>query len=73
MAEIKAAAFSVTVDNQDEIKAWLADFAVMRDAVEVGFNALLEAAQNKPLIRLTIHYEGDHSDGYSSSDRGTPQ
>lgn len=61
--KLKAAAFSVTVDNEAEIKAWLADFAAMRDAVEVGFNALLEAAQNKPLIRLTIHYSDGRDDG----------
>lgn len=63
MAEIKSAAFSVSVDNEAEIKAWLADFAAMRDALEVGFNALLEAAQNRPLISLTIHYQDAQRDG----------
>lgn len=67
MGEIKAAAFSVSVDNEAEIKAWLADFGQMRDALEVGFNALLEAAQNRPLIRLTIHYQDAHIDGLDSS------
>jgi hypothetical protein len=63
MPEIQSAAFSVSVDNEAEIKAWLADFGVLRDAVEVGFNALLEAAQNRPLIRLTIHHQAEHNDG----------
>lgn len=57
MPEIQSAAFSVTVDNQDEIRAWLDDMGKSRDALETLFNAFVGMAQNKPLIRLTIHHQ----------------
>jgi hypothetical protein len=57
MPEIQTAVFSVSVDNEAEIKAWLADMGKSRDALETLFQAFVELAQNKPLIRLTIHHQ----------------
>ena len=71
MAEIDSAAFSVSVDNQAEIRDWLEGFSRLRDEVEHQFEELVRMAQNRPLIRLTIRYEGAHRDGADASTEHT--
>lgn len=67
MAEIQSAAFSVTVNNEAEIKAWLNDMGQLRDSLERQFNAFVELVQGRPLIRLTIH-QALENDGKGGAD-----
>lgn len=62
VGEIKTAVFSVSVDNEAEIRQWLDDIGKSRDALETLFGAFVELAQNRPLIRLTLHHQGSEVD-----------
>lgn len=63
MAGVKAAVFSVTVDNEQDIRAWLADFQAAHDRVKKELDVLCALAKDTPLIQLTIHRDApDESD-----------
>jgi hypothetical protein len=74
MAGVKAAAFSVTVDNEQDVRAWLADFGAQRDRVQKELDVLCALAKDTPMISLTIHYDeqGDPAqiDGCSTPEEG---
>lgn len=71
-AAIKAAVFSVTVDNEAEIRDWLDQFQQAHRRCREAFAELVTMTRDVPLIQLTINRqaddEPDHSDGGGGAD-----
>lgn len=63
MAEIQSAAFTVSVDNEAEIRAWLDQMGKARDALERSFNDLLTLCQTRPLIAMSINRSAQDDGG----------
>lgn len=55
--KLDVVAFSVTVENQAEIRQWIDQLGKARDALEAQFKALIELTENTPMIQMTLHRE----------------
>lgn len=59
MAKLEAAVFSVSVDNEAEIRDWLDGVTKARNAVETALHDLVDLCRTTPLIHMTIRRTTD--------------
>lgn len=55
MAKLDAAVFTIRVDNEQEITAWIAEMGKLREAIEAQFKEMLRLCQERPLIHMSIN------------------
>ena len=58
-SKIKAAVFSVTVDNEADIRDWLEQFQRAHRRCREAFDDLVGLTRDVPLIQLTINRQAD--------------